>query len=207
MMIMKPNKSQVVIERDAEFCDEVVETGEKTLPDIDKVRTCIQCGTCVGGCPSGRRTAWRIKTLFQKMLLGLKDEVLSSDDLWCCTTCYTCQERCPRAISTTDTLRVIRNVSFREGYAKFNHLYVCSLLFNHGHAVPVNAPTKELRKKLGLDETPPTVHSFPEGLKEVNIICEKTGFKEVWEKHWTKAQEEKKKAEEAKKKEEEGKKK
>ncbi len=192
MIKMALDKEKVVRVRDTEFQDEIIETGEKIIPGIEKVRTCIQCGNCVGGCPSGRRTAWRIKTLFQKAMIGLKEEVLDSDDLWCCTTCYTCQERCPRGISTTDTVRVIRNVAFREGYAKKNHLFVCSLLFKFGHAVPVNDPTKELRKKLGLGELPPTVHSFPEGLKEVNVICEKTGFKEIWEKQWKKAQEEQK---------------
>ncbi len=182
------DKEKVIRVRDTEFQDQIVETGEKTLPGIEKVRTCIQCGTCIGGCPSGRRTAWRIKTLFQKAALGLKDEVLKSDDLWCCTTCYTCQERCIRNVPTTDVVRVIRNLAFRAGYAKKPHLMVCKYLFEQGHAVPINPPTKALRKKLGLGELPPTVHSYPEGLKEVNIICEKTGFKELWEKQFKKVQ-------------------
>lgn len=188
---MALDKEKVVRVRDTGFQDEIVETGEKCLPDIDKFRTCIQCGTCVGGCPSGRRTAWRIKTLFQKALIGLREEVLKSDDLWCCTTCYTCQERCPRGINTTDTVRVIRNMAFHEGYAKKAHLFVCSFLFKTGHAVPIDDKTKEIRKKLGLSELPPTVHSYPEGLDQVNAICEKTGFKSIWQEQWDKAQEQK----------------
>ena len=100
----------------------------------------------------------------------------------------TCQERCIRSVPTTDVVRVIRNLAFREGYAKKPHLMVCKYLFEQGHAVPINPPTKALRKKLGLGELPPTVHSYPEGLKEVNIICEKTGFKALWKKQFEKVQ-------------------
>lgn len=45
-----------------------------------------------------------------------------------------------------------------------------------GHAVPINDEIKSVRKKLGLDEIPPTVLSQPEGLKEVQEILKKTGF-------------------------------
>ena len=189
--VMTLDKEKVVRVRDTGFQDEIVEAGEKCLPEIEKLRTCIQCGTCVGGCPSGRRTAWRIKTLFQKALIGLKDEVLKSDDLWACTTCYTCSERCPRGVPTTDVVRVIRNLAFRAGYAKKPHLFVCSFLFKAGHAVPIDDKTKLIRKKLGLSELPPTTHSFPEALKQVNLICEKTGFKSLWDEQWKKAQEQK----------------
>ena len=64
---------------------------------------------------------------------------------------------------------------------KDNHKKVCEILLKYGHAVPVNEQTKKNRKELGLDELPPTVHSYPEGLKEVLILFEKTGFKELVE--------------------------
>ena len=43
---------------------------------LEVVRACFQCGTCTGGCPSGRRTAIRTRQIIRKALIGL-DEVLT----------------------------------------------------------------------------------------------------------------------------------
>ena len=77
---------------DPDFVDKIVEAG------ASRIRTCIQCGTCSAVCPSGQRTAFRTRETIRKALLGLKNEVLASSDLWLCTTCYACLERCPRQI-------------------------------------------------------------------------------------------------------------
>jgi len=45
-----------------------------------EVSACIQCGTCTGGCPSGRRTAHNNRTLMKKIQLGLTEEVLSDKE-------------------------------------------------------------------------------------------------------------------------------
>jgi len=168
---------------DSSFCNEVLETGKEIFPieELRHFQACLQCGNCVGGCPSGKRTAWRIRKIFRETLLGEKAKVLSDDDLWNCTTCYTCQERCPRGVPSTDIVRILRNLAVRNGNMKENHKKVCEILLKYGHAVPVNEQTKKNRKELGLDELPPTVHSYPDGLKEVLILFEKTGFKELVE--------------------------
>ncbi|MGQ4870786.1 MAG: 4Fe-4S dicluster domain-containing protein, partial [Candidatus Thorarchaeota archaeon] len=46
-----------------EFVDAIVRAG------ADRIRTCIQCGTCSSVCPSGRRTAFRTRELIRKALL------------------------------------------------------------------------------------------------------------------------------------------
>ncbi|MFH1328702.1 MAG: CoB--CoM heterodisulfide reductase subunit C [Candidatus Bathyarchaeota archaeon] len=172
-------KKGIVNKFDASFSDEVIEQGSKTFSkaDMQTVRACMQCGTCVASCPSGRRTAWRIRQIFLKTQRGLRDEILSDPELWNCTTCYTCQERCPREVKTTDIIRVIRNLAVHEGFMTKNHVMICDILFKQGHAVPVNDKIKAYRKDLGLQEVPPTVHQYPEALEEVNKILEETGFK------------------------------
>ncbi|MBD3227988.1 MAG: CoB--CoM heterodisulfide reductase subunit C [Candidatus Lokiarchaeota archaeon] len=171
---------EVIEEIDPDFCDHVIEKAAFIfgIEKAQKLRACIQCGTCVGGCPSSRRTAWRTKRIFRLAQLGMKKETLDNEDLWLCTTCYTCQERCIRNIPTTDLVRIIRNIAFENNYATKPHLFVCNLLFRFGHAVPVNDDIKKLRKELGLSEVPHTTHMFPEALEEVNKLCEVSGFKE-----------------------------
>lgn len=146
---------------------------------IDSVEICFQCGTCSGGCPSGRRTPYRVRQLVRKCLMGLKDEVISDDALWMCTTCYTCQERCPRQIKIVEIVKMARNVAAQNGFMAPAHKATGSFVIKTGHGVPINDATKELRKRVGLAELPPTTHSHPEALEEVQKICEITGFDDL----------------------------
>ncbi|MDR2966827.1 MAG: CoB--CoM heterodisulfide reductase subunit C [Methanobacteriaceae archaeon] len=143
---------------------------------IDTVEHCFQCGTCTGGCPSGRRTPYRIRQIVRKCLMGLKDEVISDPALWLCTTCYTCQERCPREIKIVEIVKMARNIAAENGFMAPAHKATGSFVIKTGHGVPINDATMELRKRVGLDELPPTTHSYPEALEEVQKICEATGF-------------------------------
>lgn len=176
-------KEEVIIGVTSNFLDEVINAGSKIYhkEDLERIKLCMQCGKCTGSCPSGRRTSWRIRKIFEETSLGLKKKVFSDESLWNCTTCYTCQERCPRGIHTTDIVRAIRNLAVKNGYTKDAHKKVCRNFFVHGHAVPINDEIREIRKKLGLSEVPPTVLSYPEGLKEVLKLLEKTGFKMIVE--------------------------
>ena len=147
----------------------------------DRIRTCIQCGTCSSVCPSGRRTAFRTRELIRKALLGLREEVLSSPDLWLCATCHTCLERCPRQIKVTDAIIIMRNMAVEEGFMLPDHRKASMKLLETGHAVPINDANREKRVSLGLDEVPPTVHSHKDALDELKTIMERTGFKNLIE--------------------------
>ena len=161
------------------FAEDVINRGSIFFPrkDMETLKACMQCGVCVGGCPSGRRTAWRIRRIFLKVLRGFEDDALKDESLWECTTCYTCQERCLRKVMTTDIVRILRNLAVEKGYMNENHVRVCMLLFKYGHAVPINEKIKTVRKELGLDEAPPTVHKYPEALNEVSLLVKETGFR------------------------------
>ncbi len=160
---------------DSDFADKIVEAG------ADRLRTCIQCGTCSSVCPSGRRTAFRTREVIRKALLGLKDEVLASPDLWLCSTCYTCLERCPRQIKVTDAIIIMRNMAVDHGFMLPQHRKASQKLIATGHAVPIDDANREIRKDLGLKELPPTTHSNEKALKDVQEILKKTGFKDLIE--------------------------
>lgn len=160
---------------DRTFVDEIVKAG------ADRIRTCIQCGTCSSVCPSGRRTAFRTRELIRKALLGLKEEVLSSPDLWLCATCHTCLERCPRQIKVTDAIIIMRNMAVEEGFMLPDHRKASMKLLETGHAVPINDANREKRVSLGLDEIPPTVHSHKDALNDLKTIMKRTGFKNLIE--------------------------
>ena len=165
MTLLKENDIYSMDDIDKEFTQKFVDAG------IETVDHCFQCGTCGGGCPSGRRTPYRVRQIVRKCLLGLKEEVISDPALWMCTTCYTCQERCPRSVKIVDIIKMARNEAAKAGYMADAHKATGSYVIKFGHGVPINDKTKELRKAIGLDELPPTVHAFPEALEEVQKIC------------------------------------
>ena len=159
--------------RDPDFTAEFIDAG------IETVKHCFQCGTCSGGCPSGRRTPYKVRQIVRKCLLGLKEEVITDDALWMCTTCYTCQERCLRSVKIVEIIKKARNVAAHAGYMAKAHKMTGVFVLNTGHAVPINDEVKALRAKIGLPEVPPTTHAFPEALTEVQKLCKITAFDEL----------------------------
>ncbi|WP_407377259.1 CoB--CoM heterodisulfide reductase subunit C [Methanobrevibacter sp.] len=159
--------------RDPDFTAQFIDAG------IETVKHCFQCGTCSGSCPSGRRTPYKVRQIVRKCLLGLKDEVITDDALWMCTTCYTCQERCLRSVKIVEIIKKARNIAAHAGYMAKPHKMTGVFVMNTGHAVPINDNVKALRAKIGLSELPPTTHSYPEALEEVQKLCKITGFDEL----------------------------
>ena len=155
---------------DKEFTQLFIDAGIETLEH------CFQCGTCSGGCPSGRRTPYKIRQIVRKCLMGLKDDVISDPSLWMCTTCYTCQERCPRQIKIVEIIKMARNIAAQNGYMADAHKATGANVIKTGHGVPINDATKALRKRVGISELPPTTHSDEQALKEIQTICKATGF-------------------------------
>ena len=159
--------------RDPDFTAEFIDAG------IETVKHCFQCGTCSGSCPSGRRTPYKVRQIVRKCLLGLKEEVITDDALWMCTTCYTCQERCLRSVKIVEIIKKARNIAAHAGYMAKPHKMTGVFVMNTGHAVPINDAAKALRVKIGLPELPPTTHSYPEALEEVQKLCKITAFDEL----------------------------
>lgn len=162
--------AETVYKPDSAFPTKIVERGGTTL------LRCFQCGTCTGSCPSGRQTAFRIRKLIRWAQLGIADKVLASDDLWMCTTCYTCQERCPRGVEITDIVMTMRNMAVEAGHMQKQHVRIGGMLAKSGHLLPLKDEVSAARKNLGLDGTPPTVLSNKKNQDMVKKIMKETGF-------------------------------
>ena len=152
------------------FTDEIAANGGSS------VMLCFQCGTCTAGCPSGKNTAYRTRKLMRAAQLGLKDETVNSEDLWQCTTCYTCSERCQRDVQIVDVVTALRNIAVANGKMYDGHKKVAANLIKVGHTVDNNDKIKALRKELGLPENPPTVMSNSSAKADFDKILKITGF-------------------------------
>jgi len=115
--IEKYIKRKITKPLNARIAEKFVEAG------LEKIRACINCGTCTGGCPSGRRTAYRTRSAIRRALTG-DDSVLSDIDIWLCSTCYYCYERCPRNIPVTDMIIKMRNILILDSYRQINFFII-----------------------------------------------------------------------------------
>ncbi len=141
--------------------------------NIDVLK-CMQCGVCSASCPSGRHMTLNVRKLVRRA--SNKEFDFDEDDLWMCTTCYTCQERCPRKIRIADAILAIRSKAVSEGFIKSQHRDVARMLIETGHAVPINQENIDKREKLGLGRLPATVASRDQALDDVKKLLVSCGF-------------------------------
>ncbi|MCX6694512.1 MAG: CoB--CoM heterodisulfide reductase subunit C [Methanomicrobiales archaeon] len=153
-------------DRSPEFT-KVVEEISRTIPHM-----CYQCGTCTASCPSAPRSTYRIRKFVRRVVMGLENEALTDPDLWLCTTCYSCTDRCPRDIAPTDVIMAMRNLAFKRDIIPVNFLKTVQAIYTTGHGVPNNDVNRAARKKLGLEADPPTTHKFPQYIKGIQKILD-----------------------------------
>ena len=113
--------------------------------------------------------------------LGLKEEIINSDELWECSTCYTCVERCPRQVPIVDIVISLRNIAVAEGHMFDAHKKTASNLAAYGHTVPVQDKISALRAELGLPEIPPTLLSNENAMADFSKILKAAGFDKIVE--------------------------
>lgn len=142
----------------------------------ENAKMCFQCGTCTAGCPSGKNTAYRTRKLMRMAQLGLKDMIIDSEDLWQCTTCYTCEERCPRGVPIVDVVIALRNIAVANGKMFDAHKKTGENLLKFGHSVSFGDKQKALRAEMGLPEVPPTVLANDKAKADLDTILKECGF-------------------------------
>ena len=87
----------------------------QVTPDVEKLLSCIQCGSCTASCPTADRMLASPRRLSRLIRLGLKDEVLASKAFWLCTACNACTAHCPRGISLLDTMIGLKTYAIARG--------------------------------------------------------------------------------------------
>lgn len=102
-------------------------------------------------------------------LLGMKKEVLSSQFIWLCSSCYTCFEKCPQDVKIPELMNAIKNIAVREGYLPSSMKSQLDLLTYFGCLLEVTDFENEKREESEL----PLFQGWTEDVKK---ILENLGF-------------------------------
>ena len=88
---------------------------EANVEEGQWVKMCMQCGVCAGSCPLGNAWEHTPQKIFMMIRAGKREEVLSSDSMWMCTSCYNCIVRCPRELPITHIMHGLATYAKRLG--------------------------------------------------------------------------------------------
>jgi heterodisulfide reductase subunit C len=81
---------------------------------------------------------------------GALDELLHSDAILKCTTCFTCSERCPQGIRVTDILWTLRALATKSGHIPGPVAGQKDALLKTGRLHAANTMDHKKREKAGL---------------------------------------------------------
>ena len=135
---------------DSDFIRELAEQ-----PGGEMISACFACRTCVASCPiSAINRAFNPTRIIRMALYGLKKEILQSDFIWLCSSCYACQERCPQGVCITDFMTLLKNMAIQEGHAPSGIRAQLKLVTGEGRIYPIDDFDNKKRIKAGLPELP-----------------------------------------------------
>ena len=87
-------------------------------PGGENIKLCFACGTCTAGCPVAEiDKEFNPRKIIRQVLLGMREEVLSSPVIWRCVQCYSCTAKCPQNVKFREIIRALREMAVEEGFA------------------------------------------------------------------------------------------
>jgi heterodisulfide reductase subunit C2 len=128
-------------------------------PGGEAIKACFACKACTAACPiEVVDKRYDPRKIIRMALLGMKKEVLGSDFIWLCSSCYGCHEVCPQNVRFTEVMFAIKNLAAAEACVPPGLLGQRALLRKHGRLYEVTEFENEKRMKLGL----PRIVEHPE---------------------------------------------
>lgn len=87
----------------------------KDIPAGERIKRCIQCGTCTGSCPVSYAMDISPRELIALFRAGEMERIMKSRTIWICASCYACTTRCPSGIKITDTIYALKRTAMEKG--------------------------------------------------------------------------------------------
>lgn len=76
---------------------------------------CYQCAKCTSGCEAHKLLELEPHKIVALLKRGLIDEMVNSDVIWTCMSCFKCRERCPQKVAPVEVLFALKNLAVASG--------------------------------------------------------------------------------------------
>jgi heterodisulfide reductase subunit C len=76
---------------------------------------CFQCAKCTSGCEAHKLLELEPHKIVALLKRGLIDELVNSDVIWTCMSCFKCRERCPQKVAPVEILFALKNMAVASG--------------------------------------------------------------------------------------------
>ena len=76
---------------------------------------CYQCAKCTSGCEAHKLLELEPHKIVALLKRGLIDEMVNSDVIWTCMSCFKCRERCPQKVAPVEILFALKNLAVASG--------------------------------------------------------------------------------------------
>jgi len=76
---------------------------------------CFQCAKCTSGCEAHKLLELEPHKMLALLKRGLIDEMINSDVIWTCMSCFKCRERCPQKVAPVEVLFALKNMAVASG--------------------------------------------------------------------------------------------
>jgi len=93
--------------------NEINERLEKLKDEFSEY--CYQCAKCTSGCEAHKLLELEPHKIIALLKRGLIDEMVNSEVIWTCMSCFKCRERCPQKVAPVDVLFSLKNLAVASG--------------------------------------------------------------------------------------------
>jgi len=76
---------------------------------------CYQCAKCTAGCEAHKLLELEPHRIVALLKRGLVQEMVNSDVIWTCMSCFKCKERCPQKVAPVNILFALKNLAVATG--------------------------------------------------------------------------------------------
>jgi heterodisulfide reductase subunit C len=84
------------------------------IPAGERIKRCIQCGTCTGSCPVSYAMDISPRQIIALFRAGEMETIMKSRTIWICASCYACTTRCPSGIKITDIIYALKRTAMEK---------------------------------------------------------------------------------------------
>jgi len=132
----------------------------------DAFKRCFECGLCDVVCPWNKVTTFSIRRIVREAAFGLTE--IESEEIWRCTTCGKCPQRCPRDVKQIESGVSLRRIATEYGVFPASVKPIRTI---SGSLVGEGNPLNEERKKRADWADGLSVKAFTEGMEILYFPC------------------------------------